>query len=394
MSYSKIENEEYVPNEEVVELYPRLPSRKQDDEEDRPVPSAPEQQEVEQDEPVQHQQQQQEQQDEYYDSAPQPSAPPQIRDDQYPSTSYSQLHSTPAQQPQQPRAAIPVAIPVNNVRTVLTPPLSELELHDRIWLRQTDFQASRYIHQAWMFLKPNFCIFILAQIVWAVIIFAYFILGGRIANRLVPNPYAYDDDPEVHELRSSPETWWKRFAILSIIGLIFSVFIGVQMMSSWFIAVFNAIKSNRHVLFRDFFSAFSCQHYFRLAGLSVVVSILHTLLSFLYLIPGLWFSLATMFTIPLHTEHSFLSICKSIRFSSRIIHRNFCSVLGFVICLVLFQVVGLLCFIIGLFVTLPLAHISLCYAYHDLIGINGMAVQAPQQMQQISVQPVQSAHRV
>jgi len=93
--------------------------------------------------------------------------------------------------------------------------------------------------------------------------------------------------------------------------------------------------------------------------------------------------MVTMFSIALHQQHNFLSICKSIRYSARVVHRHFCATLGFLICLALLQVVGFFCFIIGLLITLPLAHIAMCYAYHYLIGVNGVTIYVPQPMQQV-----------
>jgi len=367
-------------NDASVELYPRLPERKHDE------ASAPPQDE----------------------ETPIPSAPPQ-EEDQY-TTSYSQVHlSQPvsysdgdmggAPIPSAPlHMNIPMAIPVQGpshpipqaglpsmahqtpIQLVpVTPPApSESELCDRIMGRQSEFQMSRYIHEAWMFLKPNFCIFILAQVVTGLIIFAYMMITAVILNEIFPHP----NGPEPPNQHIGVNRFYGMLGYV-ISSVLFSSLLGTQIMCSWYIAVFNAMRSNSHVLFRDFFSAFSCQYYFRIAALGAVLSFLHIALSFLYLFPAVWFSMITIFSIALHQQHSFLSIWKSIRFSARVVHRHFCSVLGFLLCLVLLQIVGFFCFLVGLLITLPLAHISLCYAYHYLIGVNGVTIYVPQPMQQV-----------
>jgi len=283
-----------------------------------------------------------------------------------------------------PQAGLPSMAHHTPIQLIpVTPPApNESELCDRIMGRQTEFQMSRYIHEAWMFLKPNFCIFILAQVVTGLVIFAYTMINAAILNRIFPHP-----EGERSGQHFGPEPV---YGLLSwvVSTVLFSSLLGTQLVCSWYIAVFNAMRTNSHVLFRDFFSAFSCQYYFRIAALGAVLSFLHIALSFLYFFPALWFSMITLFSIALHQQHSFLSIWKSIRFSARVVHRHFCSVLGFLVCLVLLQIVGFFCFLVGLLITLPLAHISLCYAYHYLIGVNGVTIYVPQAMQQVVARQV------
>jgi len=228
-----------------------------------------------------------------------------------------------------------------------------------------------------VFLKPNFCIFILAQIVTGLIFFAYFMVNTAVLRHLHLFPQDENEEVPRHGIR---------FAVVLayvVSCLLFSSLLGIQIMCSWYIAVFNAMRTNSHIKFRDFFSAFSCEYYFRLAALGVVLTSLHTALSFLYFFPGIWFSMITLFTVALHQQHKFLSIGKSIYYSAKVVHRHFCSMMGFLICLALLQVVGFLCFIVGLLVTIPLAHIAICYAYHYLIGVNGVTIYVPQPMQQV-----------
>jgi len=236
-----------------------------------------------------------------------------------------------------------------------------------------------------MFLKPNFCIFVLAQIVWGLILLGYAMLSFVILNRIAPLPRRDEWESQVHGS-------YLTMLVYTIAALVFSALIAYPMACSWFTAVFNAMRTNTHIVFKDFFSSFSCDYYFRIAGLGFVLSFFHSFLSVFWVIPGIWFSMVTMFSVPLHREHKFLTIWQSMRFSARVVHRHFCSVLGFLLCLVLLQVVGFFCLLVGLLVTLPLAHISLCYAYHYLVGVNGVTIYVPQNMQQAVVQPVQVRH--
>jgi len=94
----------------------------------------------------------------------------------------------------------------------------------------------------------------------------------------------------------------------------------------------------------------------------------------LLILPGIWWMLATSFAIPLHHQHQYLGACKAISVSIKVVHAHFCNILGFVLLLALIQVLGFLCLILGLLYTAPLAFVALCYCYHDLIGINPVAI--------------------
>lgn len=160
----------------------------------------------------------------------------------------------------------------------------------------------------------------------------------------------------------------KQLVLWGFLNVLASIFIWNPAIAGAYVAVFNAIKTNTPIVFRDFFACFNCRYYCKLARLSIVLRFLEAIL-LLLVIPGLWWVLATMFAIPLHKEHSFLGVCGSIRLSLQVIHRHFCSIIGFLILLGLLQIAGFLCFIVGLLYTMPLAFVALCYCYHDLVGI-------------------------
>jgi len=169
-----------------------------------------------------------------------------------------------------------------------------------------------------------------------------------------------------------------------------SVLVSYPLIWSSYFAVFEAMRGNTHVKYRHFFRGFSKPHYRRAIGISFVLVLFQSLLDFLIL-PGIWFSFASIFVLPLHQEHSFLTKRLSVNYSIKVVHRHLCSMLGFVLLLVVLQVLGILVFFVGLFVTIPLAHVSVCYAYHNLVGVNGVAtyVLPPMQNVQVDGQPQQ-----
>jgi len=161
----------------------------------------------------------------------------------------------------------------------------------------------------------------------------------------------------------------KQLALWCFLQLLATILLWNPILAGFFVAVFNAIKSNSRVHFRDYFSCFCCRYYCKLLRLSFVLRVLEGILFLLFVLPGIWWSLVTVFAIPLHKEHSFLGVCGSLRLSMMVIHRHFCSMFGFLLLLALIQLLGFLCFLVGLLYTMPLAFAALCFCYHDLIGI-------------------------
>jgi hypothetical protein len=352
-----------IHSDEGAEMYPRLPSRGVPTEEEMPVPSAPHFTENELSTDTIYQPHYAQIPPEYVVSTHAPSAPQVVP------------------------VALPVAIPIAPVASLpqevhlvpTVPPVpTEAQLLERTRTSNaTEFQMSRYLHEGWQFLKPNLCVFVMAELLWALIFIGLFLLTVIIINHLFPLEY-YSDEEDPYSRHSAYHMSWSRFLFSLLLLLANIVLIVTPCVSSWFIAIFNAMRTNTHVKFADFFAAFSCQYYCRLVGLGFVLAFFRHVLSFLFYFPGIWFALVTVFAIPLHHEHPSLGIWKSMKFSANVVHRHFCCMFGFVILLGLLQILGLLCLGVGLLITIPLAHIALCYAYHYLIGVNGVAVYMPQ----------------
>jgi uncharacterized membrane protein len=292
--------------------------------------------------------------------------------------------------------AIPVAIPVSEpvpgqafLASVPQVP-TEAELSERVLSSgQVDFQMSRYLHEGWMFLKHNLCVFLLAQLAWAFIFFLFFLVSMLTVNHFYPAPaHDHNNEHDAGARHGRMSMTNPRFILTAVLLFLNTILIATPCMASWFIAVFNALRTNSHIKFGDFFAAFACNYYFRIVGLGLVMAILSHVLALLLYFPAIWFAIATMFAVPLHREHPSLGIFKSMKFSVQVVHRHFCTFLGFTLVLVLLQVVGFLCLFVGLLLTIPLAHITVCYAYHYLIGINGVAIYAPA-LQQVQVAPQQ-----
>lgn len=161
----------------------------------------------------------------------------------------------------------------------------------------------------------------------------------------------------------------RTMVVWGVLQLVATTLLWMPAAAGMFLAVFNAIRTNSKIKFRDFFRCFCCRYYCRLLGLSLVLNIVRMVLYPIFIFPGVWWTYVTLFALPLHKEFSFLGVCGSIRISITVIHRYFCQMLCFLVLLGLLQVAGFFCMLVGLFYTVPLAFAAFCFCFDDLIGL-------------------------
>lgn len=105
-----------------------------------------------------------------------------------------------------------------------------------------------------------------------------------------------------------------------------------------------------------------------LVGLAVGIGTL------LLIIPGIILALMLMFT-PFVVIDRAIGPINSLKESRRITHGHKWSLLGFVIVITLINVLGLICLVVGLLVTMPVTTLALTHAYRVLGG--AASVRAP-----------------
>jgi len=263
----------------------------------------------------------------------------------------------------------------------IPPPLTPEEFDVAIE-RQVRFRGCKYFRESKVFFKHNWCKLMTVIVMWALV----FMSLGCAIHRINPGgyrdlgyhaPYTYPSSttpdqpsPEYYRVPQHIQSAVVlQVALMSLLGIL----VGMPAVASMFVAVFNAMRTNGPIRYKDFFSCFCCRYYCRLIPFSIALKALTGILSIL-IVPGIWFAFATIFALPLHREHRFLGTCKSMRVSMKIVHRYFCKMLGFIILNGLLQVLGFFLFGIGLLFTIPISFVALCYCYHDLIGVNGMPI--------------------
>ncbi|HET6406334.1 MAG TPA: protein kinase, partial [Chthoniobacteraceae bacterium] len=115
------------------------------------------------------------------------------------------------------------------------------------------------------------------------------------------------------------------------------------------------------------FSGFTKQRYLHLFLAGFVTTWLTTLGYFLFILPGIYLTIAWTFTLALVIDKQ-LHFWAAMELSRKAATRHWWMFFAFAIVLTLFKLAGLVAFLVGFFVTLPIAVAALMYAYEDLFG--------------------------
>jgi serine/threonine protein kinase/capsular polysaccharide biosynthesis protein len=109
-----------------------------------------------------------------------------------------------------------------------------------------------------------------------------------------------------------------------------------------------------------------------------VTDVLEILGFFCLIVPGVYLSVAWLFTLPLVIDKR-LDFWPAMRLSLKTIHMHWWKFFGFALVLILLNLAGFLACFFGLFVTIPVTLAALMYAYEDIINAPGMAPAEPAQ---------------
>jgi serine/threonine protein kinase len=125
------------------------------------------------------------------------------------------------------------------------------------------------------------------------------------------------------------------------------------------------------------FSGFS-SHFLHLFLAGFVTTTLTTLGYFCLILPGIYLTIAWTFTVALVIDRQ-LHFWSAMELSRKVVTKHWWKFFGFAIVLTLLKLAGLLAFIVGLFIALPIAIAALMFAYEDVFssdGADGLAANA------------------
>jgi uncharacterized membrane protein len=155
------------------------------------------------------------------------------------------------------------------------------------------------------------------------------------------------------------------FFVVSSIPLLDILLIGP--LSGGFLLVAHYLASGKQVIFDDFFHGF--KHF---AGLFLftIVSFILIFLGFLaFILPGIYLLAGYIFA-PFFIVFSRMDFWEAMEASRKLVHRQWFSIFGFLIVLVLINFVGVLLLGIGLLITVPLSYCAMYAAFDDIVGVS------------------------
>jgi len=145
-------------------------------------------------------------------------------------------------------------------------------------------------------------------------------------------------------------------------SLLISVIISPPLTAGFFL-VANRISRGVEVQFSNYFDGFSFW------GILIVTSLVSGILTFFgilaLILPGIYLAVAFMFAIPF-ALYSGTDFWTSLELSRKLITMNWWKFFGFVIVLLVFNIAGLLCFFVGILVTIPVSYFAIYSVFEDL----------------------------
>jgi len=138
-------------------------------------------------------------------------------------------------------------------------------------------------------------------------------------------------------------------------------------LAAGFLLVASYLTSGKEVIFENFFDGF--KHFAGLVLFTLIAGILIFLGFIALILPGIYLSVGYIFT-PFYIVFARMNFWDAMESSRKLVHREWFSIFGFIIVLVLINFLGLLAFGLGLLITVPLSYCTLYAAFDDIVGIS------------------------
>lgn len=129
--------------------------------------------------------------------------------------------------------------------------------------------------------------------------------------------------------------------------------------------VARKIKLGETPDFGDFFKPFNALG--DVVGVALVVFLLTILGVLCLIVPGIYLGVAWGFAVPIVYFYSGVALWDSMEASRRVITKNWWWFLLLGICIVLINIVGALCLLVGLLITIPASHLIMYAAFDDIM---------------------------
>jgi uncharacterized membrane protein len=145
-------------------------------------------------------------------------------------------------------------------------------------------------------------------------------------------------------------------------SVLVSIFVSPALTAGFFL-VANRISRGVEVRFSNFFEGFSFW------GILILTSLVSGILTFFgilaLILPGIYLGVAFTFAVPF-ALYSGTNFWTSLELSRRLITLNWWKFFGFVLVLAAFNIIGFVCAIVGLLVTIPVSYFAIYAVFEEL----------------------------
>jgi uncharacterized membrane protein len=157
------------------------------------------------------------------------------------------------------------------------------------------------------------------------------------------------------------------FVISAIVGRIpfGGVIVTAPLLAGFYVFLFKIFKG-QPAEFGDFFKGF---YYFLAVALAGLLVAIFTAVGFILLIlPGIYLAVAYALVTPLIIDKE-MHFWQAMETSRRVITAQWFSFFGFILLLLLINIVGALALLVGLLVSIPVSICAVAAAYRDIFGL-------------------------
>mmetsp|Transcript_18582 Transcript_18582/g.26063 ORF Transcript_18582/g.26063 Transcript_18582/m.26063 type:complete len:296 (+) Transcript_18582:68-955(+) len=201
------------------------------------------------------------------------------------------------------------------------------------------------------------------------------LVGGSLKEILTTREY------EVQTSKWLGEAWtlykdhwlWYSFAAIVMVGVSFIPYVGgflaFPISYGIYLTAIDRLRSGGVTWDPNQF-VHGYYYFFPLLLISILYNLLVIVGFFLLIIPGFYFLVTLSYWAPVWLEfrRDNVGIMDAMTISRKQLSKNFCGIVGWGIILFLLQILGLLCFLVGIFVTIPVSIIAVAVSVRDIFG--------------------------
>jgi uncharacterized membrane protein len=143
---------------------------------------------------------------------------------------------------------------------------------------------------------------------------------------------------------------------------IYSIFLAPPLVAGFYL-VANRMSQGEYVDFQNFFDGFKYMLPLIVVNLITAIFILCGII--LFILPGIYLGVGYLFSL-LFVLFGGFDFWTAMEISRKLVHTNWWKFFGFVLILLLINIGGFLCLVVGLLVTIPLTYLSVYVLFEEL----------------------------